>query len=126
MGKPTMEEYMLKTREGYGSVIARRKIDGKAHFELKGQFLKELYDNTFSTSDDEDTNERIEKVLEIVDLFLIPEVTQDQIMLRVFPMSLTGAASRWLSDVLLFFDMYKEVFGRTPGHVLLKQRINNQ
>ncbi|GJW78469.1 hypothetical protein Tco_0140151, partial [Tanacetum coccineum] len=38
----TMEEYMTKTRDGYGSGIARPKIDDKAHFELKGQFLKEL------------------------------------------------------------------------------------
>ncbi|GKF71083.1 hypothetical protein Tco_0207197, partial [Tanacetum coccineum] len=74
------------------------KIDEKAHFELKGQFLKELRDNTFSGSDNEDANEHIEKVLEIVDLFHIPDVTQDQIMLRVFPMSLTGAASRWLRN----------------------------
>ncbi|GJS90104.1 hypothetical protein Tco_0772740 [Tanacetum coccineum] len=35
MGEPTMEEYMTKTREDYGSEIARPKIDEKAHFELK-------------------------------------------------------------------------------------------
>nr|GEW32546.1 hypothetical protein [Tanacetum cinerariifolium] len=81
IGEPTMEEYMTKTREDYGSGIARPKIDEKAHFELKGQFLKELCDNTFSGSDNEDANEHIEKVLEIVDLFHIPDVTQNQIML---------------------------------------------
>ncbi|GJY59452.1 putative reverse transcriptase domain-containing protein [Tanacetum coccineum] len=48
-------------------------IDDKAHFELKDQFLKELCDNTFSGSDNEDANEHIKKVLEIVDLFHIPE-----------------------------------------------------
>ncbi|GKC09447.1 zinc finger, CCHC-type containing protein [Tanacetum coccineum] len=68
MGKPTMEEYMTKTRDGYGG------------------------------SDNEDANEHIKKVLEIVDLFHIPNITQDQVMLRVFPMSLTGAASRWLRN----------------------------
>ncbi|GJS48224.1 hypothetical protein Tco_0598345 [Tanacetum coccineum] len=78
--------------------IARLKINDKAHFELKGQFLKELRDNTFSGSDNEDANKHIENVLEIVDLFQIPEVTQDQIMLRVFPMSLTKAESRWLRN----------------------------
>ncbi|GJR47056.1 hypothetical protein Tco_1315159 [Tanacetum coccineum] len=98
MGEPTMEEYMTKTRDEYRSRIVRPKIDDKARFELKGQFLKELRDNTFSGSDNEDANEHIEKVLEIVDLFHIPEVTQDQIMLRVFPMSLTKAASRWLRN----------------------------
>ncbi|GJT82915.1 homeodomain-like protein [Tanacetum coccineum] len=83
----TMEEYMCKTRGDYGSGVTRPKINAKDHFELKGQFLKELHDNTFSGSDHEDANEHIEKVLEIVDLFHIPNITQDQIMLRAFPMS---------------------------------------
>ncbi|GKB13713.1 hypothetical protein Tco_0847636, partial [Tanacetum coccineum] len=63
----TMEKYMTKTRDGYGS-------------------------------DHEDANEHIEKVLEIVDLFHITEITQDQLMLRAFPMSLIGAAIRWLRN----------------------------
>ncbi|GJZ18833.1 hypothetical protein Tco_0555423 [Tanacetum coccineum] len=62
------------------------------------QFLKELRENTFSGSDNEDANEHIEKVLEIVDLFHVPNITVDQLMLRVFPISLTGAASRWLRN----------------------------
>ncbi|GJW10005.1 hypothetical protein Tco_1575832 [Tanacetum coccineum] len=66
--------------------------------KLKGQFLKELRENTFSGSDNEDANEHIEKVLEIVDLFHVPNITVDQLMLRVFPISLTGAASRWLRN----------------------------
>nr|GEZ59224.1 hypothetical protein [Tanacetum cinerariifolium] len=61
----TMEEYMCKTRDDYRSGVTRPKIDDKAHFKLKGQFLKELRDNTFSGSDHEDANEHIEKVLEI-------------------------------------------------------------
>ncbi|GKG32175.1 hypothetical protein Tco_0427125, partial [Tanacetum coccineum] len=69
MTDSTMEEYMMKTRDDYRSGIARPKIDEKAHFELKGQFLKELRDNTFSGSDNNDANKHIEKVLEIVDLF---------------------------------------------------------
>ncbi|GJR11241.1 hypothetical protein Tco_0380965 [Tanacetum coccineum] len=86
----TMEQYMSKTRADYGSRIYRPKIDNKDYFELKGQFLKELRENTFSGSDHEDANEHIEKVLEIVDLFHILNITQDQVMLRAFPMSLTG------------------------------------
>ncbi|GJZ69802.1 retrovirus-related pol polyprotein from transposon TNT 1-94 [Tanacetum coccineum] len=94
----TMEQYMSKTRTDYGSGVARPKIDNKDQFELKGQFLKELRENTFSGSDHEDANEHIEKVLEIVDLFHVPNITVDQLMLRVFPISLTGAASRWLRN----------------------------
>nr|GEU36792.1 hypothetical protein [Tanacetum cinerariifolium] len=74
----TMEQYMSKTRADYGSGIARPKIDDKDHFELKGQFLKELRENTFSSSDHEDANEHTEKVLEIVDLFHFPNITQHQ------------------------------------------------
>ncbi|GKC02475.1 hypothetical protein Tco_0994085, partial [Tanacetum coccineum] len=94
----TMEQYMSKTQADYGSGIIRPKIDDKDIFELKGQFLKELHDNTFSGSDHEDASEHIEKVLEIVDLFHIPNITQDQVMLRAFPMPLTGAAIRWLRN----------------------------
>ncbi|GJS28332.1 putative reverse transcriptase domain-containing protein [Tanacetum coccineum] len=94
----TMEQYMSKTRTDYGSGVARPKIDNKDQFKLKGQFLKELRENTFSGSDNEDANEHIEKVLEIVDLFHVPNITVDQLMLRVFPISLTGAVSRWLRN----------------------------
>ncbi|GJV57446.1 reverse transcriptase domain-containing protein [Tanacetum coccineum] len=59
----TMEQYMSKTRADYGSGIARPKIDDKDSFELKGQFLKELRDNTFSGLDHEDANEHIDKAL---------------------------------------------------------------
>ncbi|GJQ98297.1 zf-CCHC domain-containing protein [Tanacetum coccineum] len=61
-----MEQYMSKTRGDYGSGVTRPKIDGNAHFKLKGHFLKELRDNNFSCSENEDANEHIEKVLEIL------------------------------------------------------------
>nr|GFA75427.1 hypothetical protein [Tanacetum cinerariifolium] len=94
----TMEKYMSKTRADYGSGVARPKIEDKDNFELKGQFLKELRTNTFSGLDHEDANEHIEKVLEIVDLFHIPNITIDQVMLRAFTMSLTEVASRRLRN----------------------------
>ncbi|GJU01922.1 putative reverse transcriptase domain-containing protein [Tanacetum coccineum] len=94
----TMEQYMSKTQTDYGSRGARPKIDNKDQFELKGQFLKELRENTFSGTDHKDANEHIEKFLEIVDLFHVPNITVDQLILRVFPISLTGAGSRWLRN----------------------------
>ncbi|GJT52456.1 hypothetical protein Tco_0978613 [Tanacetum coccineum] len=93
----TIEQYMSKTRGDYGSGVTRPTINQDTYFELKGQFLKELRDNTFSGSEHEDANEHIKKVLEIVDLFHIPKVTQDHIMLRAFLVSITRAARRWLS-----------------------------
>ncbi|GJX84667.1 hypothetical protein Tco_0335441 [Tanacetum coccineum] len=87
----TMEQYMSKTRTDYGSEVDRPKIDNKDQFELKGQFLKELRENTFNGLDNEDANKHIEKVLKIVDLFPVPNITEDQLMLQVFPISLTRA-----------------------------------
>nr|GEX94414.1 hypothetical protein [Tanacetum cinerariifolium] len=98
MTEPTMEEYMIKTQEDYGSGVVRPKYDKDVKFELKDQFLKELCDHTFSGSDDEDANEHIERVLKIIELFTTLDVTIDQLMLRVFPITLTGAASRWLRN----------------------------
>ena len=94
----TMEEYMNKTRADYTSGVARPKFDDKSKFELKGQFLKELRENAFSGSEHEDANEHVEKVLEIADLFTSEGVTDDQIMLRIFPLSLKGAANKWLRN----------------------------
>nr|GEU69792.1 hypothetical protein [Tanacetum cinerariifolium] len=90
----TMEHYMSKNQADYGLGVVRPKIEDKDNFELKGQFLKELRTNTFSGLDRKDANQHIEKVLEIVDLFHIPNITIDQVVLRAFPMSLTRAASR--------------------------------
>ncbi|GJT43964.1 hypothetical protein Tco_0952679, partial [Tanacetum coccineum] len=113
--------------------IARPKIEDNDSFELKGQFLKELRTNTFSDSDHEDANEHIEKVLEIVDLFHIPNITIDQVMLRAFPVSLTGAASRWLrnkpSGLITTWEDLKTKFLRKycpPARTAMKmEEINN-
>ncbi|GKC85412.1 hypothetical protein Tco_1141129 [Tanacetum coccineum] len=121
-----MEQYMSKTREDYRSRVTKPKINVDAHFELKGKFLKELRDNTFSGSEHEDANEQIENVLEIVDLFYIPNITQDQIMLQAFPVSLTRAASCWLGnepaepDESLFraWGIFKELLMKCPPYYL--------
>nr|GFA59236.1 hypothetical protein [Tanacetum cinerariifolium] len=46
----TMDQYMSKTRGNYGSGVVRPKINDKTYFKLKGQYLKELHENTFSRS----------------------------------------------------------------------------
>ncbi|GKA26353.1 hypothetical protein Tco_0712462, partial [Tanacetum coccineum] len=129
----TVKQYMSKTRADYGSGIARPKIEDKDIFKLKGQFLKELRDNTFSGSDHEDANKHIKKVLKIVDLFHIPNITIDQVMLRAFPMSLTRAASRWLRNkpsgsITTWEDMKTKFLSKycPPAHIAKKmEEINN-
>ncbi|GJW55957.1 reverse transcriptase domain-containing protein [Tanacetum coccineum] len=129
----TMEQYLSKTRTDYGSGVARPKIDNKYQFELKGKFLKELRENIFSGSDNEDANEHIEKVLKIVDLFHVPNITVDQLMLRVFPISFTGAASRWLKNeptgsIKTWEDLKTKLLNKycPPGRTAKKTKeINN-
>ncbi|GJY53358.1 hypothetical protein Tco_0445022 [Tanacetum coccineum] len=107
----TMEQYMSKTRTDYGSGVARPKIEEKDSFELKGQFLKELRENTFSGSDNEDANEHIEKVLEIVDLFHVPNIIEDQIMLVSFNSLLERSALN-----------FKELLMKCPQHYLTEMQ----
>ncbi|GKC58441.1 hypothetical protein Tco_1086039, partial [Tanacetum coccineum] len=129
----TMDQYISKTRTDYGSGVARHKIDNKDQFELKGQFLKELRENTFSGSDNEDANEHIEKVLEIVYLFHVPNITVDQLMLQVFHISLTRAAIRWLRNeptgsIKTWEDLKTKFWNKycPPGRTAKKmEEINN-
>ncbi|GKD59822.1 RNA-directed DNA polymerase, eukaryota, nucleotide-binding alpha-beta plait domain protein [Tanacetum coccineum] len=46
-------------------------------------------------TDDEVAHEHVRRVLEITNLFHIPGATRDAVMLRVFPITLIGAAKRW-------------------------------
>ncbi|GJS09449.1 hypothetical protein Tco_0366245, partial [Tanacetum coccineum] len=75
----------------------KRTIHTFRRTRMKISIIKEKLQDT-NSSDHEDANEHIEKVLDIADLFHIPNITINQVMLRAFPMSLTGAASRWLRN----------------------------
>nr|GFD30566.1 hypothetical protein [Tanacetum cinerariifolium] len=46
--------------------------NGKAAYELKGKFLDDLRNNTFSGTNGEDTVKYIEYFLEIVDPLVLP------------------------------------------------------
>ncbi|GJS60950.1 hypothetical protein Tco_0655734 [Tanacetum coccineum] len=97
----TMEQYMSKTRTNYGSGVFRPKIDNKDQFELKGQFLKELRENTFSVSDNEDANEHIEKVLEVILFYNGLDILTRQILnLRgVIPTKTTKDAKKAIQEM---------------------------
>ncbi|GJY98288.1 hypothetical protein Tco_0515198 [Tanacetum coccineum] len=88
-------QYMVQTRYDNGSGIVRPTFEEAIAFEMKRNFFKELRENTFNRSEKEDANEHIDKVLEMVDLFHIPNVTKGQLMLCVFPKTLTGSINQW-------------------------------
>ncbi|GJZ24780.1 hypothetical protein Tco_0562239 [Tanacetum coccineum] len=110
----TMEEYLAldcgDTRRG----VRRHEIERNVDFEIKGQFLRELRDNTFSWNKNEDAYEHVGRILEIASLFNTLGVSGDAIMLRVFPLMLTGRAKRWLDrapiETINTWDLLKRIF----------------
>ncbi|GJX09591.1 putative reverse transcriptase domain-containing protein [Tanacetum coccineum] len=110
----TMEQYMSKTRTDYGSGFARPKIDKKYQFELKGQFLKELRENTFSSLDNEDANEHIEKVLKIVDLFHVPNITKIE--------EINNFQQEPDETLYQVWERFKEILMKCPQHYLTEMQ----
>ncbi|GJS28788.1 hypothetical protein Tco_0489408 [Tanacetum coccineum] len=77
------------------SSLAKPKIDNNVKFKLNKEHLKELRNNSYSGSEEEDVVNHIAKVLEIIDLIKTPNVDTDRLRVHVFPFSLTGAAQKW-------------------------------
>ncbi|GJT05301.1 ribonuclease H-like domain, reverse transcriptase, RNA-dependent DNA polymerase [Tanacetum coccineum] len=76
-------------------------------FELFSDYIEQIEEEITETrteptmedgSKNKDANEHIERVFKIVDLFTTPDVTQDQLILRLFPISLLE-----LQEVILFY-----------------------
>ncbi|GKD61476.1 hypothetical protein Tco_1298985 [Tanacetum coccineum] len=87
-----MEQYLALNR-GYQALgVVKPEIGGNMNFEVKSQFMRELIEDTFFRNKNDDAHEHVERVLDIVSLFNIPGVSHDAVMLRVFPITLTGAA----------------------------------
>ncbi|GJT80305.1 retrovirus-related pol polyprotein from transposon TNT 1-94 [Tanacetum coccineum] len=96
---------------------------------------EELRTNTFSGSDHEDANEHIEKVLEIVDLFHIPNITIDQVMLRAFHIKYCPPArtAKKMEEIKNFqqepnenlcqaWERFKELLMKCPQHFLTEMQ----
>ncbi|GKF88332.1 hypothetical protein Tco_0259209 [Tanacetum coccineum] len=76
----TMKQYLALTRGNQAPGMVKPEIGGNVNFKIKN----------------DDAHEHVERVLDIVSLFNIPGVSHDVVMLRVFPITLTGAAKRWV------------------------------
>ncbi|GJZ51651.1 phospholipase-like protein [Tanacetum coccineum] len=94
--------------------VVKLEIGGNVNFEIKSQFMRELREDTFSGNKNDDAHEHVERVLDIVSLFNIPGVSHDAVMLRVFPITLTGAAKRWVNrlppETVDSWDLLKKAF----------------
>ncbi|GJY51966.1 copia protein [Tanacetum coccineum] len=81
----------------YDQLISELKWDNKLSRNAWLRFERTPVQD-FGTND-EDANDRIDKVLEIVDLFHMLHVTEDQLMMCVFPNTLTSQAHRCLKTI---------------------------
>nr|GEX69560.1 putative reverse transcriptase domain-containing protein [Tanacetum cinerariifolium] len=95
----TMEQYLTLTRRNQEPGVVRPEIRDNVNFEIKSQFMRELREDTFSGNKNDDAHKHIEQVLDIVIFFNILGVTLDVAMLRVFPITLTGAAKKWVDKL---------------------------
>ncbi|GJS79327.1 hypothetical protein Tco_0729208 [Tanacetum coccineum] len=92
----TIEQYLALTRGNQAPGMVKPEIGGNVNFKIKSQFMRELREDNFSRNKNDDAHEHVERVLDIVSLFNIPGVSHDVVMLCVFPITLTGAAKRWV------------------------------
>nr|GEW29890.1 hypothetical protein [Tanacetum cinerariifolium] len=103
-----MEQYLELTRGNQTPGVVKPEIGGNVNFEIKNQFMRELREDTFSENKNDDAHEHVKRVLDIVSLFNIPEVSHDVVMLRVFPITLNGAAKRWTAKQLEEIRNFKQ------------------
>ncbi|GKC13005.1 hypothetical protein Tco_1009787, partial [Tanacetum coccineum] len=96
------------------NIMAKPEIGGNVNFKIKSQFIRELREDTFSRGKNDDAYEHVERVLDIVNLFNIPGVSHNAVMLRVFPITLIGAAKRWVDRLsprtVNSWDLLKKAF----------------
>ncbi|GJU55072.1 hypothetical protein Tco_1228786 [Tanacetum coccineum] len=76
--------------------------------------MLELREDTFYENKNTDLYDHVDRVLNIVSLFNIPRVSQDAILLRAFPFTLTGSAKIWVDRLtpgaVNTWDLLKKAF----------------
>ncbi|GJZ77792.1 hypothetical protein Tco_0642464 [Tanacetum coccineum] len=110
----TIEQYLALSQENQAPGVVKPKIESNVNFEIKSQFMQELREETFSGNKNEDAHDHVDRVLNIVSLFNILGVSQDAVLLRVFPFTLTGTAKRWVDRLtpgaVNTWDLLKKAF----------------
>ncbi|GJS72781.1 hypothetical protein Tco_0705622 [Tanacetum coccineum] len=89
-----MEQYLGLIQYNIRPGIVKPEIDSDVKFKINGNFMSKLRLKLFKGIDDENAHEHVRRVLEIVDLFHLPSITHDAVMLRVLPITLSGPALR--------------------------------
>nr|GEX96373.1 hypothetical protein [Tanacetum cinerariifolium] len=116
----TMEQYLALSQENQAPGVVKLEIRGNVNFEIKSQFMRELREDTFFENKNKDSHDHVDRVLNIVSLFNIPGVSQDAVLLRVFPFTLNGSAKRWVDRLTLgavnTWDLLKKPLSKGSVH----------
>ncbi|GKD50813.1 reverse transcriptase domain-containing protein [Tanacetum coccineum] len=111
-----MEQYLALIQYNIRPGIVKPEIDGDIKFKINGNFMRELRRKLFKGTDDEDAHKHMRRVLKIIDLFHFSCVTHDVVMLRVFPITLTGPTLRWKNrlsaGLITTWDLLEKAFIR--------------
>ncbi|GKD29681.1 hypothetical protein Tco_1240459 [Tanacetum coccineum] len=111
-----MEQYMALIQDNIIPGTVKPEINGDIKFEINGKFIRELRRKLFKGTYDEDAHEHVRRVLEILDLFHFSGVTHNAVILRVFPITLSGPALRWKNKLsaglITTWDFLEKVFIR--------------
>nr|GEY33564.1 hypothetical protein [Tanacetum cinerariifolium] len=110
----TMEQYLTLLQENQEPGAVKPEMGGNVNFEIKSQLMRELREDTFVENKNEDAHDHVDRVLNIVSLFNILEVSQDAVLLRVFPFTLIGSAKRYVDRLtpgaVNTWDLLKKAF----------------
>nr|GEU70641.1 hypothetical protein [Tanacetum cinerariifolium] len=97
MAGPIIKECISTTSKSFISNDINGKMIKKNFIEIEGTFLLKVRDNTFFENNGEDVFKHINSFLEVVEPLKIKGLSHDRFRLSVFPISLSGAASRWFT-----------------------------
>nr|GEV55248.1 hypothetical protein [Tanacetum cinerariifolium] len=123
----TMEQYLALTHGNQASGMVKLEIRGNVNFEIKSQIMRELREDTFLGNQNDDAHEHVERILDIMSLFIILGVTHDAVMLRVFPITLIGSTKIWVERLhpgaFNTWDLLKQTFIQRycPPSIITKQ-----
>ncbi|GJU16658.1 putative nucleotidyltransferase, ribonuclease H [Tanacetum coccineum] len=108
-----VNEYLTKIRHDSGPEIVKPLFEENIKFEFCGQCIEELKENVFYGKENEDPHEHISNITEIIDLFHLPGVSRDQVMLMAFPFTLKGKAKQWMKQLSTRSIKTWDLFGST-------------
>ncbi|GJR92985.1 hypothetical protein Tco_0265159 [Tanacetum coccineum] len=88
--KSSVEIFVPNDKADYYYEITSITVNGKNAYELKGKFLDDLHNNSFSGTNRKDAVEHIEYYLKIINPIKLPNVDKDKLRIVVVLISLDG------------------------------------